>query len=173
MKNILIHVHTLYVVPFRVLSTGGGRGEASPQTPKLPPQNLVTDHGIQDIFGLSHIKSDLKTPQNQKNSWGILPQTPYTMCTSVVSYYIHCIVRHFPPKSTFLDRTLPLPCRVNSELDSLANVCVAFQVHCLSCVNPLVATEMFACSPSQLVVTKVPVWVQFSLCGAYQSFTST
>ena len=56
---------------------------------------------------------------------------------------------------------VPLPYRVNSELDRLANVSVAFQVHCLSCVNPLVATEMFACSPSQLVVTKIPVWVQF------------
>ena len=73
---------------------------------KLLPQNLVTDHGIQEIFGLNHIKSDLKTPQNQNISWGILPQTPYTMCTSVVSYYIHCTVRRFPPKSTFLDRTL-------------------------------------------------------------------
>ena len=85
---------------------GGAGGKLPPQTPKLSPQNLVTNHGIQEIFGLSHIKSDLKTPQNQKISWGILPQTPYTMRTSVVSYYIHCIVRRFPPKSTFLDRTL-------------------------------------------------------------------
>ena len=93
----------------RVLSTGGGAGgKLPPQTPKLSPQNLVTDHGIQEILGLSNIKSDLKTPQNQKISWGILPQTPYTMCTSVVSYYIHCIVRCFPPRSTFLDRTLML-----------------------------------------------------------------
>ena len=87
----------------RVLSTGGGGAGG-----KLPPQNLVTDHGIQEIFVQNHIKSDLKTPQNQKISWGILPQIPYTMCTSVVSYCIHCIVRRFPPKSTFLDRTLAM-----------------------------------------------------------------
>ena len=85
---------------------GGAGGKLPPQTPKLPPQNVVTDHGIQEIFGLNRIKSDLKTSQNQKISWGILPQTPYTMCTSVVSYYIPCTVRRFPPKSTFLDRTL-------------------------------------------------------------------
>ena len=45
-----------------VLSTGGG-GKLLPQTPKLPPQNLVTDHGILEILGLNRIKGDhdLKT----------------------------------------------------------------------------------------------------------------
>ena len=37
---------------------GGGRGEASPPNSQAsPPKNLVTDHGIQEIFGLNHIKS--------------------------------------------------------------------------------------------------------------------
>ena len=86
---------------FWVLSTGRAGEKLLLQTPKLPPQNVVTDHGIQEIFGLNRIKSDLKTPQNQKISWGILPQTPYTMCTSVVSYmyYIHCtVIPASPPK---------------------------------------------------------------------------
>ena len=39
----------------RVLSNGGGGGggvggKLPPQTPKLPPQNVVTDHGIQEIL---------------------------------------------------------------------------------------------------------------------------
>jgi len=55
---------------------GGAGGKLVPQTPKLPPQNLVTDHGIQEIFGLNRIISDLKTPQNQQISWGILPRPP-------------------------------------------------------------------------------------------------
>ena len=46
--------------------------------------HVVTDHGIQEIFGLNRIKSDLKTSQNHKISRGILPQTPYTICTSVI-----------------------------------------------------------------------------------------
>jgi len=77
---------------------GGAGRKLLPQTPKLPPQNLVTDHGIQEIFGLNRIKSDLKTSQNQKISWGILPQTPYTMCTSVVSS-LHC--KMLPPQKYF------------------------------------------------------------------------
>ena len=65
---------------------GGAGGKLLPQTPKFPPQNLVTDCGIQEIFGQNCIKSDLKTPQNKKISWGILPQTPYTLFTSTVGY---------------------------------------------------------------------------------------
>ena len=86
---------------------GGAGGKLLPQTPKLPPQNLVTDHGSQENFGLNHIKSDLKTPQYQKISWGILPQTPYNVyfCSKLL-YSLHCNTC-FPPKSTFLDRTLP------------------------------------------------------------------
>ena len=80
---------------------GGAGGKLPPQTPKLLPQNVVTDHGIQEIFGLNCIKSDLKTSQNQTISWGILPQTPYTMCTSVVSYYICCTIRRFPSQKYF------------------------------------------------------------------------
>ena len=58
---------------FYPLGGGGAGGKLLPQTPKLPPQTLVTDHGIQEIFGLNRIKRDLKTPQNQKISWGIPP----------------------------------------------------------------------------------------------------
>ena len=82
----------------KVLSTGGGGGGGKllPQTPKLPPQNLVTDHGIQEVFG---IKSGLKTPQNQKIFRGDTPPDPlHTMCTSVVSslYY-----KTLPPQKYF------------------------------------------------------------------------
>ena len=76
----------------RVLSTGGAGVKLLPKTPKLSPQNVVTDHGIQEIFGLNRIESDLQI------SLGGSPQTPYTMRTSVVSYYIYC--------PTSLDRTL-------------------------------------------------------------------
>ena len=74
---------------------GEGAGESFSQT---SPPKPVTDRGIQEIFGLNCIKRDLKTPQNRNIAWEILPQTPYTMYTSVVSYYIHCTVRHFPPQ---------------------------------------------------------------------------
>ena len=39
---------------------GGAGGKLLPQTPKLSPQNMVTDHGDQEILGLNRIKSDLK-----------------------------------------------------------------------------------------------------------------
>ena len=51
----------------------GGAGE------KLPPQNLVTDHDIQEIFGLNRIKSDLKTSQIRKFPGGYSPRPP-TQC---------------------------------------------------------------------------------------------
>ena len=46
---------------FWVPSTGGAGEKLLLQTPKLPPQNVVIDHGIQEIFGLNHIKSDEDT----------------------------------------------------------------------------------------------------------------
>ena len=89
----------------RVLSTGGGGGGAGrkllPQTPKLRPQILVTDHGIQEILGLNHIKSDFIDTSKSEHSWGILPQTPYTMCTSVVSYIFIALQDASPPKVLF------------------------------------------------------------------------
>ena len=105
-QSLTIGQHEYCVCMQGSIHWGGAGGKLPSQNPKLPHQNLVTNHGIQEIFGLNRIKSDLKTSQNQNISWGILPQTPYTMCTSIVSYYIRCTVRRFPPKSTFLDRTL-------------------------------------------------------------------
>ena len=96
--NTIRHIVCTLYIYVRVLSTGGGGGGAGG---KLPPQNLVTDHRFQEIFGLNCIKSDLWTPKIQNISWGILPQTPYTLFTSVVGYYFHCTLRRFPPKVYF------------------------------------------------------------------------
>ena len=101
--------NTLMEVPFlkdRVLSTGEqGAGKLLPQTPKLPPQNLVTGslRHRRDFFGLNCIKSDLKI-RNFLGGGSLIPRPlPHwergwgggggggyslTMCTSVVSYCI-------------------------------------------------------------------------------------
>ena len=80
---------------------GGAGRKLLPQTPKLPPQNLVTDHGIQEIFGLK------SAPQNLKISWGIYtspdPLHNVYFCSEVL-YSLNC--KTLPPQSTFLNRIL-------------------------------------------------------------------
>ena len=53
-------------------------------------------------MGLNRIKSDLKI---RKIPGGYSPRPLH----NVFIYYIHCTVRRFSPKSTFLDRTLLAP----------------------------------------------------------------
>ena len=62
-----MQVH-VYLSGFYPLGEGGGGGGGGGRGKASPPQNLVTDCGTQEIFGVNCVKRDLKTPQNPRGN---------------------------------------------------------------------------------------------------------
>ena len=84
---------------------GGGReGERLLlQTLKLSPQNMVTDHGIQEIFGLNRIKRG-KHISKSENFLGDTPPDPLHnvyFCSKLL-YSLYC--KTLPPPQKYFSR---------------------------------------------------------------------